>query len=93
MTAFAKMNFTDADVKVDGNQYEECQFNNCTVIYSGGLVPSFSNCSFDGSRFSFDEAAGRTVALLQAWARPGSGFTQVVLDTFPELFGHDPGTA
>ena len=75
-------------MSIDGNEYHNCTFNDCELVYKGEEPPSFVRCSFNNIRMSFGDAAGRTVAFLQGMANPDSGLQQIVRDTFP-LFTND----
>lgn len=59
-------------VDADGNEYEQCTFTDCQIIYSGGEIAKFTGCSFDGCRFALDGAAARTIAYVQGWSRAGN---------------------
>lgn len=80
---FKDRNFKDEDVRLDGNDYVGCRFENVRMIYAGGELPGFERCEFTSFRFMFEGAADRTVQLLQAMSQPDSGFTQLFRDVFP----------
>jgi len=50
---------------VDGEQYADCDFQDCKLIYAGGALPGFSDCRFNGCDWKLDEAAERTIDLLR----------------------------
>lgn len=75
-------------VKIDGNFYEGCTFNDVLLIYEGGPPPSFKNCHLTSVAIRFDGPAGNTLQLLKGFARPGSGFEEIVKGTFAGIFGH-----
>ncbi len=79
--------FADA-VKLDGNEFIDCTFENCTLVYSGGLPPLITRCDFKSFTFEFRGHAANTVAFLQAMASPKSGFQSVIRKTFPALHAH-----
>jgi hypothetical protein len=58
---------------LDTNEYDSCEFRNCTLVYNGGKLPELLNCQFENVRWQFGEAAGRTLDLLGAIYRGGSG--------------------
>jgi hypothetical protein len=62
---FKDHRFADAQEVVDGNQYFDCTFDNCKIIYRGGAVPSIGNCAFNGCTWHFEEAAVRTLVFLR----------------------------
>ena len=52
-------------VALDGQDFSDCEFRDCRLVYSGGEVPAFANCRFDDCEWKFDEPAGRTLAYLK----------------------------
>ena len=77
-----------SEVELDGNEFNNCTFRGNVLIYRGGQPPSLRNCSFEDPEFRFLDAAGNTIAFLQAMARADSGLQSVVRDTFPAIFGN-----
>ena len=75
-------------IVLDGAQFEECVFRDATLVYLGGPPPQIQRCEFIGAKFEFGDAAGRTLALLQAMSRPSSGLREVVKSSLPSIFGH-----
>jgi hypothetical protein len=57
--------FSGTTEAIDGNQYENCVFKNCALVYRGGELPTIAGCTFDDCRWEFDEAAMRTLVLLR----------------------------
>jgi hypothetical protein len=86
MTQYSDENFEGAQVELDGNQYVRCNFNNCTMVYRGGEIPVLQHCNFKGENWRFEDAAERTLILLQNFSRAGSGFEALVRGCFPELY-------
>ena len=70
---------------IDGNAYFDCQFENCRLVFEGGLPPSFSNCAFANTEFVLQEAAGRTVAFLRSMSSRNTGMRHIVAGLLPEL--------
>jgi hypothetical protein len=68
MAEYKKKDFTGQNVAMDGNSYEDCNFTNAKMTYSGGNAPSIIGCNFTGSLLTFNGAAANTVVLLQALA-------------------------
>jgi hypothetical protein len=66
MIPVIEQTFNGETVNVDGNAFHRCQFVNCTVVYSGGEIPSMENCSLNGCRWQFADAAQRTLQFLGA---------------------------
>lgn len=51
-------------VPVDGQDFRNCVFQNCRILYSGGAMPSIVGCNFSNCQFDFDGAARRTLVYL-----------------------------
>ena len=55
-------------VVLDGETFSDCEFRDSRLVYSGGEVPSFSRCKFDGCEWKLDDSAARTLTYLrQMW--------------------------
>jgi hypothetical protein len=50
---------------IDGNQYVNCRFENCQLVFSGGELPTINSCHFDNCRWQFEEAAERTLLFMK----------------------------
>lgn len=73
------------DQLIDGNSYVDCQFDNCRLVFEGGLPPSFNNCAFANTDFVLQEAAGRTIAFLRSMSARTTGMRHIVAGLLPEL--------
>ena len=69
---------------IDGNEYVDCRFVGTILVYRGGDLPDFTNCTFNNYRVEFENAALNTLIMLQAMATPGSGFEPIFAKMFPE---------
>lgn len=72
------------DVQIDGGHFVNVVFKNAQLLYDGGKAPTFENCTFDNSRFTFRESAGNTLIFLRAMAS-GSNMRQIVHGLMPEM--------
>ena len=70
---------------LDGNRYVNCDFDNCELVYDGGLPPAFDNCRFNDARFNFQGPAGATLMFLNAMAPAHTNMRQVVYGLIPAL--------
>jgi len=69
-------------VQTDGTNFIDCVFESAQLRYSGGVLPGFENCSFGQTGWYFDDAALRTIQLLQAFANQAGGGREFVDDLF-----------
>lgn len=53
--------FTEETVKVDDNEYQNCRFTECRIVYTGTGIPKFANCVFERCQWVFDGAAENTI--------------------------------
>jgi len=58
--------FVGERVVLDGKHFEDCRFENCDLVYKGGVPPNFVRTDFAAPRFVFEEAAQNTVQLMSA---------------------------
>ena len=72
-------------VNVDGKTFTDVNFDGATLVYGGGTPPSFNNCRFNTASFTFEGAAGNTLAFLKAMAPAHTNMRGVVLGLIPEL--------
>ncbi len=61
--------FDNQPVKLDDTDFQECSFRACSLVYAGGNLPAFFDCTFEACGWHFEDAAGRTVMLIRAMAQ------------------------
>ncbi|MEQ8305227.1 MAG: hypothetical protein RIA09_01590 [Hoeflea sp.] len=76
-------NFFEKTVMLDGSGFTSCAFARCTMIYSGGEIPSLSGCRFDDCAWQFGGEAANTIAFLSGMYR--GGFDRLIESTFHEI--------
>jgi hypothetical protein len=87
MTVHTKSVFSQSDVLLDGNEYRDCIFQSCRLIFRGEQPTALSGNRISGdSRFVLEGPAQLTMNFLKAMAKPNSGLSAVVKQSFPELF-------
>ncbi|WP_269714683.1 hypothetical protein [Caulobacter sp. NIBR2454] len=63
------VNFNHQTVQLDGETFSDCEFAASRLVYSGGELPIFDNCRFDGCEWKYEEASARTLSYLKLmWA-------------------------
>lgn len=75
--------FRNEDVTVDGKRFEGCSFNNSSLVYSGGGLPSFANCEFNNVTLQFSGAASNTLRYLNGLNQ--GGFARAVAHLFEKI--------
>jgi len=72
--------FSHETVTLDGGVFEDCEFRDCRMIYSGGEAPVFRSCRFHGCDWKFEDAAARTLAQLKiVWGLGGKAPVQALI--------------
>ena len=72
--------FNHETVMLDGEDFSDCEFRSCRMVYSGGETPSFTRCRFDDCDWRFEDAAARTLAQLKLlWAVGGKAPVQAMI--------------
>lgn len=86
MTPVIEQTFNGVSVNTDGNAYQRCQFANCTLVYSGGEIPSMEHCSIANCTWQFADAAQRTIRFLGAfYTNPDPVAKQLVEQVFNSI--------
>ena len=79
----------NTSISLDGGTYENCDFDNCELIFSGYLPVHLSDCVFgSGVKWSFAGPANNTVAFMRAIYAQGA--TVLVENTFEQIRGNPP---
>jgi hypothetical protein len=62
----ANESFAHRRVDLDGSRFENCTFEACQIVYSGGDHTRIVGCTFDpGCTWNMDGAAARTLTFLR----------------------------
>lgn len=68
--------FTNETVVLDGNEYLNCTFNNCELVFRGTDTVSLHGVTANNCRWTFAGAAGLTVKFMTALYQ--GGFSEMV---------------
>jgi hypothetical protein len=82
-THVLNQHFTEERVVLDGKHFEDCTFENCDLVYRGGVPPNFIRSDFAAPRFVFEEAAQSTVQFMSAIYNGIDG--RIIEKTFDEI--------
>src|SRR5215212_11583382 len=63
--------FTDETVVLDGNDYLNCTFNNCEIVFNGTAPVTLNGINFNDCRWTFDGPAGLTINFLTSLSHAG----------------------
>lgn len=84
MTEFANQTLS-GPVILDGNNYVDVTFSNATLLFTGGMPPAFTNCSFDTVTFKLEGSAANTAVFLNSMAVSTSGMRHIALGLVPDF--------
>lgn len=71
-----------ADVTLDYNEFIDCEFRNCAVLFHGGTF-SLVRARFHEVRFGLGDAADRTLAFLRLIRAQNPAMVDELLDAAP----------
>ena len=83
-----KMDFLNQIIDLDGNEFIECKFNNCELIFHGTTPSVAEGCSFPNCTFTFVGSAAYTLAMLSNLY--AGGFTKLVEKIFENIRNNLP---
>jgi hypothetical protein len=76
MAQYQGATFTNETVVLDGNDYHNCTFTNCEIVFRATGTVSLHGVTANGCRWTFEGAAGLTVKFLTALYQ--GGFSEMV---------------
>lgn len=85
MAEFVDRQFKDRELQLDGNVYKRCSFDDCKLIFSGGLLPIMDGCTFGNNRWNYAGAADRTLLYLRSLYHAGEGFRTMIDQLFDDI--------
>jgi hypothetical protein len=75
--------FANETVVLDGNEYFNCTFTNCELIFQGTDGVSLQGIAFNSCRWTFDGPAGLTINFMTALYQ--AGVTDMLDQTFENI--------
>lgn len=57
--------FVQERVELGGNQFRDCRFESCRLVYDGSAGVRIEGCDFEESRLELVDEAGNTLSFLQ----------------------------
>ena len=83
--------FTNQTVVLDGNDYLNCTFTNCELVFRATGTVSLTGVTANNCRWTFEGAAGLTVKFMTALYQ--GGFSEMIDLTFENIRrgSHEPG--
>ena len=73
-------------VDLDGNYFENCTFQNCTIRFSGNDLFSLVGCKFESCKWTLDGPAANTIQFLRLMYKDMGEFGKQMVDaTFENI--------
>jgi len=80
---YEECTFESSDVLLDEHEFSDCTFVRCNLTYSGGLLPSITDCDFTDCSWQLVGNAENTLTFLKAiYHNFGSWGKNAVEDVF-----------
>ena len=74
--------FAETTEVLDGNEFADCKFDNCQLLYRGGVIPKVEGCQFNNCQWRFEDSAERTLVFMrQLYHGMGAGGKQLMEST------------
>lgn len=64
--------FVKQEIHLDFNRFSQCHFRECTMIFHGFGIVHFDDCRFMNVRWTFADAAFRTLDFMAALYQAGA---------------------
>jgi len=85
MAVFKELEKANESVALDGNEFIDCKFKNCELVYSGGELPKLQRCDFAHCSWKLDKAAKQTILFLRSIYHSGPGGMELVEGTLRHI--------
>ena len=81
--------FRNTSISLDGGTFEDCEFENCELTFSGYIPVQMTGCTFGQNiQWSFSGPAAITVAFMKALFAMGA--TELIENILEEIRGNPP---
>lgn len=78
--------YESTTIRLDGNAFENCTFDNCTLEFGGTDKVGITGCKFNGCQWVFVEAAATTIRFMSGlYTGFGPDGQKLVEDTFNNI--------
>jgi hypothetical protein len=73
-------------IDLDGNSFENCQFDQTVMVFQANAPVSFEGCTFNAVLWNFDGKASLTVQFIKALSEATGDYGRaLIVNTFPSL--------
>jgi hypothetical protein len=85
MASFQDVAKKNESIVLDGNEFIDCKFQGCELIYRGGELPKLQRCDFTQCSWKLDGAAKQTILFLRSIYHSGPGGKDLVEGTLRHI--------
>lgn len=93
MAKNSQQTYKDQIVILDGNEFDRCVFENCTLEYQGVKPVSLVGSTMNNCQWSFKGPAANAVQFMSAMYNSGGQGAMLIESTFNQIRGLVPGAA
>lgn len=90
MAKHSKQTFRNQNLVLDGNEYEQCVFEACTLEYQGVKAVALTGSTINNCQWSFKGPAANAVQFMSALYGSGQQGAMLVEQTFNAIRGLAP---
>ena len=81
-----KSTFSNQEIRLDGEEFVACHFDNCTMLYGGTRQVKLDGCSFNDVKWQFVDASANTLQFMTAlYHGAGEGGRKLIEQTFENI--------
>jgi hypothetical protein len=92
MAKHSKKAFKNTTVSLDGNEFEKCVFDSCTLEYDGSQAVALTGSTMSNCTWAFKGSAANAVQFMSALYQSGAQGALLVEATFNQIRGLSAGT-
>ncbi len=82
--------FKGRKISLDGGSFYSCEFDECTLVYSGYLPVILDGCNFNDCKWEFHGPALNTVGFMKTLYAGGA--TKLIENIFGQIRGEEAGS-
>lgn len=85
MPRHSQKTYRDQTVVLDGNEFDQCLFENCTLEYQGLRPIQLLGSTLNNCRWSFKGPAANAIQFMSAMYQSGAEGAQLIESTFASI--------
>ncbi len=81
--------FKGRKINIDGGSFYSCQFDGCTLVFSGLMPATLDDCDFNNCSWEFNGPASNTIVFMKAFYAGGG--KELIENIFQNIRGQSTG--